>query len=149
MAVVELYNQSCVLHLPPQDVVQCVLDLVGCTCTKSTKDPDCPGEFAFVPYAPLCRKLGLDPRIGIYSALDNESTRHPLTLLFPWEETTNNWDIPPWDTLPPVKPESSYGNKSDFESDVKPFGWVDHVHPVLLLPIHYHTPGRVGLIQLH
>jgi hypothetical protein len=91
----------------------------------------------------------MDPRIDIYSALDKETTRHPLTLLFPWDEKTNTWDIPPWDMPPPVKPASSYGNKSDFESDSKPFGWVDHVHPVLLLPIHYHTPDRVGLIQLN
>jgi hypothetical protein len=149
MPVVEFYNQR---HVPKPhdqaDVVQCSYDAVGCTCTATSTDVVCPGEFVFLSYGHVCHKLGFDPRQDIYLEDAYNDTGHPLSVLYPWEEETNLWDCPPWDMALPVKLESEYGNKSDFENDTNPFGWVDHVHPMMLVPMHLNTPLLLGLYQL-
>jgi hypothetical protein len=146
MPVYELFNQRQVVNaIPPLDYMQCSLDVIGCTCSESVPNPDCVGEFAFVPYGDLCRKLGFDPRHDIFSHLDSQQ---PLAVLFPWDELNNPWSAPPWDSPSLVKPQEAYGNKSDYETESKPFGWVDHVQPVLLVPVHHYTSSRMALFQI-
>jgi hypothetical protein len=116
---------------------------LDCSCTSTTQNPACRGELMMIPYGQVCRALCFaDPNLPLYIEWD---TLNELAVVFPWELQPHTEDA-----LEPeedVKLKSAYGNRSDYETKENPYGWYDHTKANLILPFHYSTKARMGLIQ--
>jgi hypothetical protein len=148
MSIFTVYNYDC----ETKEVGLELHDLVDCICGDTSTDqvPACKGEWAMVEYGTICRHLGFDPRLPIFiPALGRGVTAHAP--LYPWEDQPyafNMFDddgkvVPP----EPVKQESAYGKKSDYETKENPFGWVDHTKAQFVINIHHCTPKKFSLRQ--
>ena len=129
-----------------EDAVDFEMECVKCTCSPTESDKKCNGDWAMLDYASLCRRLIFNPTLPVFLASSHLSAPQ-LPVVYPWEPHPYTYTACDGADAPPVKPESAYGKKCDYETKENPFGWVDHAKPVLCFPVHKCNPSRIALVQ--
>ena len=108
-----------------------------CRCSKSALRDGCNAKWGVMDYGPLCRALGFDPWLPLLF----ENSDYYFPILYPWDE------YPPGVAAPPGRPESAFGVRSDYDTKENHFGWVDHTHAVVAIPMHRYYPLSIGMCQ--
>ena len=124
-----------------------------CSCSTVALADGCDGKYLVLDYGTFCRALDFDPWLPIMFD-SSEYYVHPwekytgeynLDIMYPWQP----FPLGPWKEYPGIaRPESSFGDRNDYDTVENHFGWVDHTNPVIAIPMHRYYTESPGLIQL-
>ena len=124
-----------------------------CSCSTVARADGCDGKYLVLDYGTFCRALDFDPWLPIMFD-SSEYYAHPwekytgeydLEIMYPWQP----FPLGPWKEYPGIaRPESSFGDRNDYDTVENHFGWVDHTKPVIAIPMHRCYPMKPGFIHL-
>ena len=124
-----------------------------CRCSTVAHADGCFGKYLVLDYGTFCRALDFDPWLPV---LFDSSDYY----VHPWEKYTGEYSFEimyPWEPFPPApwkqypgmaRPESSFGDRNDYDTAENHFGWVDHTNPIIAIPMHRCYPTKPGFIKL-
>ena len=122
-----------------------------CRCSTVALADGCFGKYLVLDYGTFCRALDFDPWLPVM--FDSKDY-----YVHPWEKYTGEYNFEiwyPWEHTAPwvphpgsAPPESSFGDRNDYDTAENHFGWVDHTNPIIAIPMHRCYPIRSPFIKL-
>ena len=109
--------------------------LTDCLCIHPISYSTCDAYNVQVHYADLCRNLGFNTVLPIYTT---EEPPRQLRVWYPW-------DFP--EGSGPKHTETWWGEENDYKTEDDPYAWLDRVEATVRIPLHAGMPDRVGVTQ--